>query len=148
MYDSGEIPINMDTSIVVPVPKKGDMKDPNNYRGISLIPTLSKLLSKTIATKLSQIDKKYEILVKEQAGFRNFEECAVQATTLTGYDVSKPTEYLCGLRQGCSASPILFDSYINDLFEGIKEDMSLDSSLGYLGCSLPMKLCYWPNQRP
>ncbi|OLY79204.1 hypothetical protein AYI68_g6738 [Smittium mucronatum] len=87
MYDSGDIPTNMDTSIVVPVPKKGDMKDPDNYRGISLIPTLSKLLSKIIATKLAQIDKKYEILVKEQAGFRNFEECAAQATTL--YEISR-----------------------------------------------------------
>ncbi|OLY77718.1 Transposon TX1 uncharacterized 149 kDa protein, partial [Smittium mucronatum] len=82
MYESGEIPTNMDTVIVVLVPKKGDMKDPDNYRGISLIPTISKLLSKRIATKLAQIDKKYEILVKEQAGFRNFEDCAAQETTL------------------------------------------------------------------
>ncbi|OLY85701.1 hypothetical protein AYI68_g104 [Smittium mucronatum] len=37
-----------------------------------------------------------------------------------GYDVSKPIEYLCGLRQGCPASPIILDFYINDLFKGIK----------------------------
>ncbi|OLY81770.1 Retrovirus-related Pol polyprotein from type-2 retrotransposable element R2DM [Smittium mucronatum] len=86
MYDSDKIPTNMDINIVVPVPKMGDMKDPDDYQGILLITTLSKLSSKIIATKLAQIDKKYEILVKEQAGFRNFEECAAQATTI--YEIS------------------------------------------------------------
>ncbi|OMJ12371.1 Transposon TX1 uncharacterized [Smittium culicis] len=72
MYDSGNIPKSMTTSVVVPVPMKGDMKDPNNYRGISLIPTLIKLLAKIVSTKLAAIDKKYNILDKEQAGFSNF----------------------------------------------------------------------------
>ncbi|OMJ13446.1 LINE-1 reverse transcriptase-like protein [Smittium culicis] len=82
MYDTGDIPQCLETSVVVLVPKKGDLKDPDNYRGISLIPTLAKLVAKIVATKLSKIDAKYQILVKEQAGFRNFEECAGQATTL------------------------------------------------------------------
>ncbi|OMJ16809.1 Retrovirus-related Pol polyprotein from type-1 retrotransposable element R2 [Smittium culicis] len=34
-------------------------------------------------------------------------------------DVSNPTEYLCGVRQGRPASPILFDFYINDIFKGV-----------------------------
>ncbi|OMJ15269.1 LINE-1 reverse transcriptase-like protein [Smittium culicis] len=78
MYDTGDIPNRLETSIVVPIPKKGDLKDPDNYRRISLIPTLAKIM----ATKLSIIDAQYQILVKEQAGFLNFEECAGQATTL------------------------------------------------------------------
>ncbi|OMJ11323.1 hypothetical protein AYI69_g9875, partial [Smittium culicis] len=43
MYDTGDIPQCLETSVVVPVPKKGDLKDPDNYRGISLIPTPEKL---------------------------------------------------------------------------------------------------------
>ncbi|OMJ14847.1 Transposon TX1 uncharacterized [Smittium culicis] len=82
MYDTGDITQCIETSIMVPVPKKGDLKDPDVYRGISPIPTLAKLVAKIVATKLSKIDAKYQILVKEQAGFRNFEECAGQATTL------------------------------------------------------------------
>ncbi|OMJ18619.1 RNA-directed DNA polymerase from mobile element jockey [Smittium culicis] len=34
-------------------------------------------------------------------------------------EVSNPTEYLCGVRQGCPASPILFDFYINDIFKNV-----------------------------
>ncbi|OMJ13841.1 hypothetical protein AYI70_g8260 [Smittium culicis] len=31
MYDTGVIPTCLETSVVVPVPKKGDLKDPDNY---------------------------------------------------------------------------------------------------------------------
>ncbi|OMJ15029.1 RNA-directed DNA polymerase from mobile element jockey [Smittium culicis] len=37
-----------------------------------------------------------------------------------GNEVSNPTEYLCGVRQGCPASPILFDFFINDIFKGVR----------------------------
>ncbi|OMJ12179.1 RNA-directed DNA polymerase from mobile element jockey [Smittium culicis] len=37
-----------------------------------------------------------------------------------GNEVSNPTEYLCGVRQGCPASPILFDFYINDIFKNVR----------------------------
>ena len=35
-------------------------------------------------------------------------------------DFSEVVKYSCGVRQGCPASPILFDLYINDIFEGIE----------------------------
>ncbi|OMJ14789.1 RNA-directed DNA polymerase from mobile element jockey [Smittium culicis] len=37
-----------------------------------------------------------------------------------GNEVYKPTEYLFGVLQGCPASPILFDFYINDIFKGVR----------------------------
>ncbi|OMJ21473.1 LINE-1 retrotransposable element ORF2 protein, partial [Smittium culicis] len=37
-----------------------------------------------------------------------------------GNEVSNPSEYLCGVRQGCPASPILFDFFINDIFKGVR----------------------------
>ncbi|OMJ16733.1 hypothetical protein AYI70_g1080 [Smittium culicis] len=36
-----------------------------------------------------------------------------------GNEVSNPTEYLFGVRQGCLASPVLFDFYINDIFKNV-----------------------------
>jgi len=41
------------TSIIIPVYKKGDKSDCNNYRVISLLPTCYKLLSVILLTCLS-----------------------------------------------------------------------------------------------
>ncbi|OMJ17847.1 RNA-directed DNA polymerase from mobile element jockey [Smittium culicis] len=37
-----------------------------------------------------------------------------------GNFISNSTKYLCGVRQGCTASSILFDFYINDIFKGVR----------------------------
>ncbi|OMJ07400.1 LINE-1 retrotransposable element ORF2 protein, partial [Smittium culicis] len=37
-----------------------------------------------------------------------------------GNEVSNLAECLCGVRQGCPASPILFNYYINDIFKGVR----------------------------
>ncbi|OMJ26840.1 LINE-1 retrotransposable element ORF2 protein [Smittium culicis] len=45
---------------------------------------------------------------------------APKIAVIVGNKVSIPTEYLCGVRQGCPASPILLDFYINDIFKGVR----------------------------
>jgi len=56
------------TSIIVPIYKKGDKSDCNNYRRISLLPTCYKVLSNILLTRLSvYVD---EIIVDHQCGFR------------------------------------------------------------------------------
>ncbi|OMJ11056.1 LINE-1 reverse transcriptase-like protein [Smittium culicis] len=37
-----------------------------------------------------------------------------------GNEFSNSTEYLCGVRQGCPTSPIVFDFYINDIFKNVR----------------------------
>ncbi|OMJ08903.1 Retrovirus-related Pol polyprotein from type-1 retrotransposable element R2, partial [Smittium culicis] len=37
-----------------------------------------------------------------------------------GNEVSNHTEYLCGVRQGCPDSSILFDFFIKDIFKGVR----------------------------
>ncbi|PVU96479.1 hypothetical protein BB561_001153 [Smittium simulii] len=53
--------------IVDSAPKKDNLKYPNNYRGISSISTIVKLVSKIAENELSRIKQKYKRLVKEQA---------------------------------------------------------------------------------
>ncbi|PVU86896.1 hypothetical protein BB561_006509 [Smittium simulii] len=69
------------TSVAVPIFKNGNCQVSNNYRRISLIPTITKLIAKIVANKLNAFDTKYNTLCKEQAGFRAKEGCVAQATT-------------------------------------------------------------------
>ncbi|OLY78791.1 hypothetical protein AYI68_g7155 [Smittium mucronatum] len=92
MYDSGGIPANMNTSIVVPVPKKRDIKAYDRVPHTALFCNLKAI---GIGGKL----------IKAIWGLYRSPKLAVRIED----DVSKPTDYLCGLQQGCPASPILFD---------------------------------------
>lgn len=67
---------------VVPIFKKGDKLDPNNYRGIALINTLLKVLTKVIASRLQKICADHNLIRREQVGFIRSEECAAQAACL------------------------------------------------------------------
>ncbi|OIR55695.1 MAG: uncharacterized protein A8A55_3558, partial [Amphiamblys sp. WSBS2006] len=75
IWDSGKLPERWNTAEVVPVPKKGDTRDPDNYRGISLIAVGLKLFNSVLARRLSKCLEDSAVLVREQAGFRRGEEC-------------------------------------------------------------------------
>lgn len=69
-FISGIFPDALKVASVIPVYKKGDVNDPGNYRPISLLPILSKVIEKAIKTQLvSYIDNNY-ILNECQHGFR------------------------------------------------------------------------------
>ena len=55
---------------VLPLYKKGDKNKCKNYRPISLLPQLSKILEKIIKLKLSSFIDKHKLLSKCQYGFR------------------------------------------------------------------------------
>jgi hypothetical protein len=53
MWNKEELPQQWKESIVVPIHKKGDNTDCNNYRGISLLSTAYKILSKILLARLT-----------------------------------------------------------------------------------------------
>ena len=55
-------------SIIIPIHKKGDKTNCNNYRGILLLPTTYKILSNILLSRLIPYAK--EIIVDHQCGFR------------------------------------------------------------------------------
>ena len=53
---------------IMPLPKKGDVSDPKNYRGISLSSLVAKTLNKMILNRLKP--EVEEVLRRNQNGFR------------------------------------------------------------------------------
>jgi len=69
----GDIPEEWRTAIVIPVHKKGDRNNPDNYRGNSLLNTVYKIYSKIIAKGLTAIAE--VLLLEEQKEFRKGRTC-------------------------------------------------------------------------
>ena len=66
---TGEFPDLMKIAKVMPLYKNGDKLLPDNYRPISLLPVLSKLLEKVVYVKLTEHLDKHQILYNRQFGF-------------------------------------------------------------------------------
>ena len=64
------------TSVIVPLPKKGDLSLMTNYRGISLLSKAAKVYSKILLNRIR--DEVDPILRKNQAGFCPGRSCAQQ----------------------------------------------------------------------
>ena len=56
--------------VIIPLFKKGDKSDPNNYRGICLLPILSRVLGRILATRIRVWAEEMNLLDENQAGFR------------------------------------------------------------------------------
>ena len=69
IWEDKRIPEDLCKGLIVKVPKKGDLTNCGNWRGITLMPTAAKVMGKVIIKRISRgVDKK---LRKEQAGFRS-----------------------------------------------------------------------------
>ena len=67
---NGVFPERMKIAKVIPLFKKGDKLDPNNYRPISLLPTLSKILEKLIFKRMIDFLNTHNVFTNSQFGFR------------------------------------------------------------------------------
>jgi len=72
---NGDFPRKWNKASIVSIPKKGDLTDCNNYRGISLINNIIKIISKIVASRISSYGINNNFIRPEQFGFRNKEEC-------------------------------------------------------------------------
>ena len=74
------IPKEWTTGLIINLPKKGDLSNCNNWRGITLLSLTSKIMSRIIHKRLSNaLD---ETLRTEQAGFRKGRSCNDHIFTL------------------------------------------------------------------
>ena len=197
VFLGASIPACWQSSILIPVPKSGDLTSPDNYRGISVTSAIMKLLMTAVATRLENALESHNRYHPAQA-LRRREECPPQIAALLevsarrealhlptyalfvdfqkAYDtvphellflkldhlgvrghmlsflralyrdssfrvrtgsppsvLSDPIPLTRGLRQGCPASPTLFNAFINDIFDECRDGLSC----GVPDCSDP-----------
>ena len=70
VFETGYFPESWSKACIVPVFKKGDKSDPNNYRGISVISCLGKLYTSVLNKRLLNWDKNNDIITDAQFGFK------------------------------------------------------------------------------
>ena len=70
IFDSGEFPDEWAAGIIVILFKGGAKIDLNNYRGITLLSVVGKLLVGILNEQLTKLVEKYNVVNENQAGFR------------------------------------------------------------------------------
>ena len=87
IWTTGEIPTQWENSTVVSIFKSGDVTDTGNYRGISLMSTVLKVLLTIVSKRVNQEFEINNLFSPAQAGFRTREECSTQVACL--YEAAK-----------------------------------------------------------
>ncbi len=90
IWTTGEIPTQWENSTVVSIFKSGDVTDTGNYRGISLMSTVLKVLLTIVSKRLNREFEINNLFSPAQAGFRTREECSTQVACL--YEAAKRRE--------------------------------------------------------
>jgi len=80
VWEQERVPDDRTKGTIIKIHKKGPLSDCNNWRGVTLLSTPSKILAKIIIQRIfSAVDQQ---LRQEQAGFRRGRGCADQLFTL------------------------------------------------------------------
>ena len=67
---TGKFPNPWKTAKIVPLHKNGDKSSPGNFRPISILPCVSKILERVVQHQLLDYMHKNDILCREQSGFK------------------------------------------------------------------------------
>ena len=70
LYDTSYFPLDWCKSVIIPLFKKGEDSNPDNYRGISLLSVVSKVFTAILNKRLYAWAENEEKISKQQAGFR------------------------------------------------------------------------------
>ena len=89
LYDASHFPVDWCKSVIIPLLKKGDDKNPDNYRGISLLSVVSKVFTAILNKRLYTWAEHEKKISKEQAGFRKGYSTVDHIFTLTSMITKK-----------------------------------------------------------
>ena len=99
---SGKVPVQWKRARVTPVFKGGDKTQMNNYRPISTLPILSKVLERVVYNQLSQHLESNNLLPPQQSGFR-------PAFSTTSLLLKITTNWMKSIDSGCYVGALFLD---------------------------------------
>ena len=70
IYDTGIFPSEWSKNIICPIHKSGNLSNPENFRGISLINSVSKIFTNILTIRLQKCAENNNVIDESQAGFR------------------------------------------------------------------------------
>ena len=96
---SGIFPDDLKIAKIIPIYKKGDKDTFSNYRPISILPALSKVLEKLLYKRLVSFLDKHKILFDNQFGFRKglSTEMAIHTLTEKYYEAMDNNDFMVGI---------------------------------------------------
>ena len=80
---SGTVPIEWKTARVIPLFKEGQSNDMSNYRPISILPAVSKILGRAVQRQLTKYLHEHKLLSPYQNGFRKMHSTEFTVISLT-----------------------------------------------------------------
>ena len=98
IFSSSSYPESWTKGVLVPVPKKGDLSDANNYRGITLTSIFSKLYSHILDNRLRSWAEENNIINENQFGFRENKstiDCLYILQAIVNRHLSKKKKLYC-----------------------------------------------------
>lgn len=74
VWKEGKVPKDWVDAVLIPIPKKGDLKNCDNWRGIALLDVIGKVIARLLQERLQELAE--EVLPESQCGFRKGRSCA------------------------------------------------------------------------
>ena len=131
IVNTGVFPANLKIAKIIPIFKKDDRTVFNNYRPISLLPIISKVVEKVISDQFNEFLVKHKLLFDHQYGYRSghsTEHAALELTDriITNIDNKK--------------SPLNISLDLSKAFDTLDHNILLDKLHNYGMRETPLKL--------
>ena len=133
-------PESLKTSLLYPVHKSGSVQDMSNFRPISLLPVINRIIEKLLVDQIYSSIENRGLLSSRQFGFRRGHSCAQAANYLVNYAAES-----MDLGQHCAA--IFFDA--SKAFDTVSHERLLGKleRLGVFGDALRLLRSYLTGRR-
>ena len=119
---NGNFPDTLKLGKILPIFKGGDKTDPSNYRPISVLSVISKLIEKHVTKHLFGYLNKYNLLHKSQSGFRKHHSCNTALINLLD-------KWLKSIDDGELVGAIFFD--LRKAFDVVDHELLLKKLAAY-----------------